>query len=252
MWKRFFVWKLPLTAALLAAVVFGFGFFSVVRGSAGHAISVPVAPLAEPRSTGKLNITIVGDSLARGTGDQTGLGIGGNLSAMLEKRKIPLDQTVNLAVNGAKTGDLLRTLQSRNVQQILAESNIIVVSIGGNDLFGDVSSLDGPPKNPEEILDRVSDRVRDIVKEIRSDSPQARVFLIGLYNPFIDSPWGAQSNALVNRWNAKLVEDFQDDRNLTVVQTSDIFSHRHRLSLDRFHPGTEGYQIISERIAESL
>ena len=252
MWKRFFLWNLPLTAAVVSAAVFAFGFFTIVRGHAGIAVSAPTAPVVEARTTGKLNIAILGDSLARGTGDQTGLGIGGNLDAMLARRKIPVDQTVNLAVNGARTADLLRTMESRNVQQILAASNVIVVSIGGNDLFGDVQSLDGPPKNPDEILDRVRGHVNEIVKKIRQASPRSRIFLIGLYNPFIDSPWGGQANGLVNRWNARLMEDFQDDRDLTVVQTSDIFSHRHRLSLDRFHPGTEGYQLITARIAESL
>jgi len=45
---------------------------------------------------------------------------------------------------------------------------------------------------------------------------------------------------------------FGGDANVTIVPTSDLFSHHDRLSLDRFHPGDEGYQLIAERIAESM
>ena len=45
---------------------------------------------------------------------------------------------------------------------------------------------------------------------------------------------------------------FADDTNVTIVETSDLFSHRARLSLDNFHPNDEGYELIARRIAESL
>ena len=57
---------------------------------------------------------------------------------------------------------------------------------------------------------------------------------------------------LVKEWNARLIERFAGDSNLVVVQTADLFNWRDRLSLDRFHPGDEGYALIARRIADAF
>ncbi len=56
----------------------------------------------------------------------------------------------------------------------------------------------------------------------------------------------------VNNWNALLVERFATDTRIVIVQTSDIFAYRDRLSFDRFHPSDEGYSLIARRIADSI
>jgi lysophospholipase L1-like esterase len=90
------------------------------------------------------------------------------------------------------------------------------------------------------------------VRKIRGSNQHARIFIVGLYNPFSSTPQGRQLTPLVNRWNAKLIERFSSDMNVTVVQTSDIFANRDRLSVDRFHPGDEGYALIARRIADAV
>ncbi|HUF17595.1 MAG TPA: GDSL-type esterase/lipase family protein [Thermoanaerobaculia bacterium] len=252
MLKRFLTWKLPLVTALFASLVFASGFILVLRGDVGEAVT---APVAEPRAETlpeTLRVVLLGDSLARGTGDESGLGIGGTLDAELDSRKVTRRPTINLAINGARTPDLLRQLESRNVQQIIRESNVVVLSIGGNDLFGGFGRVNAPPENPDAVMDAVLGRIDQIVGRVREANPEARIFLIGLYNPFTESESGGRLGEFVNRWNGKLLERFQSDPDLTVVQTYDLFSHRQRLSLDRFHPGREGYRLIGRRIADSL
>lgn len=252
MLKRFLTWKLPLITALLSSAVFASGFFLVLRGDVGDPVTAPVAePRAEVQAE-TLRVVLLGDSLARGTGDESGLGIGGTLDAELDARKVDRRPTINLAINGARTPDLLRQLESRNVQQIIRESNVIVVSIGGNDLFGGFGRMSAPPENPDAVMDGVLGRVEQIVERVREANPEARIFLIGLYNPFTGGQSGTRLGEFVNRWNGKLLDRFQKDPNLTIVQTYDLFSHRQRLSFDRFHPGREGYRLIGRRIAESL
>jgi len=90
------------------------------------------------------------------------------------------------------------------------------------------------------------------VSTVRRANPTARIFLIGLYNPFVTTPFGPWLSPLVNHWNARVTERFANDPNFTLVETSDLFSHRDRLSLDRFHPSDEGYALIARRIADSL
>jgi lysophospholipase L1-like esterase len=252
MLKRFMTWKLPLVTALMASAIFASGFLLVLRGDVGDSVTAPVAEPQTQSLPQNFRVVLLGDSLARGTGDESGLGIGGTLDAEMDARKLDRRPTINLAINGARTPDLLKQLESRNVQQIIRESNVVVVSIGGNDLFGGLGRLTAPPENPEGVMDEVLERVEEIVGRVREANPEARIFLIGLYNPFTESERGPRVSELVNRWNGKLFERFQQDRDLTVVQTYDLFSHRQRLSLDRFHPGREGYRLIGRRIADSL
>ena len=49
-----------------------------------------------------------------------------------------------------------------------------------------------------------------------------------------------------------MMERFANDPNVVIVQTSDLFAFRDRLSFDRFHPANEGYALIARRIADAL
>jgi lysophospholipase L1-like esterase len=251
--RRFLLWYLPVAAALVAVATFGYGFASFVRGDTGTPVDwLPTRPVVDAPPRNVIIPLILGDSLARGTGDETGLGIGGRLSEELKKRHIPAKPAANLAVNGARTADLLKQLDSRNVRTLIAESSVIIISIGGNDLWGGTDWRSAPPRDPDAAMAVVLDRMDKILHIVRDANPKARIFLIGLYNPFAKTPAGPLLNALVNRWNSKLLDRFGGDPNLTIVPTSDLFSHHDRLSLDRFHPSNDGYALIAQRIAESV
>ena len=254
MTRRILYWYLPAAVALAAAVAFGAGFYSFTRGDTGTPVDFIArrtpAPAAAPQAI--ISPIVLGDSLARGTGDQTGLGIGGRLDQELRRRGVRARSSTNIAVNGAKTPDLIQQLQSPNVLTLLGQSNAIIVSIGGNDLWGGTNFRNAPPPNPDAAMSEVADRIQQIIGTIRRASPKAHIFLIGLYNPFAVTPQGRLLTPLVNRWNAKLIERFSSDANVTVVQTIDIFMNHDRLSFDRFHPGNEGYELIARRIADAI
>lgn len=257
--RRFLTWTLPITVALLATAAFAAGFLLYLTGHVGEAVgAAPVRSSDEPRKP--VSILILGDSLARGLGDDTGLGIGGRLLEELRKSGSNIDQPVNLSVNGGRTRDLLAQLESRNVRALVADANTVIISIGGNDLrlYADraTGAMDGarPPQpgEPAVVMTDVLQRVSDIVGRVRSANPEARIFLLGLYNPFSKGPAGPLFDALVARWNGRLLEEFSADRNVTIVPIADLFSHRNRLSLDAFHPSGEGYQLIARRIADAM
>ena len=255
--RRLFYWYVPAAAALIATIVFAGGFYSYLRGDTGTAVSVSAParvnstrPAAAQQQSAVVPV-IIGDSLARGMGDQTGLGIGGRFVDDLRARRIATSDITNLAVNGARTADLLELLGHRNVQVLLAQSNAIIISIGGNDLWGD-NMRAAPTQNPEPVMNAVSERIVQIVRIVRAANPKARIYVIGLYNPFRTQPFGNLLTVLVANWNSRLTQRFAADPNLTVVQTSDIFAWRNRLSEDQFHPSGEGYELIARRIADTF
>ena len=248
------MWYVPAGVAVLAAVIFATGFYSFARGDIGESVGpTPTrAVIASPPPSGEIVPIVIGDSLARGTGDQSGLGIGGRLVEDLQKTRPNVKGVVNIAVNGSRTRDVEEQLTSHNVQVLIAQSNVIIVSIGGNDLWGSTDGRVVQMRNPNVIMNQVLDRVTTIVTTVRHINPTARIFLIGLYNPFVSAPFGRALTTLVNHWNATVTERFATDPNFTLVETSDLFSHRDRLSFDRFHPNDEGYALIARRIADSL
>jgi lysophospholipase L1-like esterase len=251
--RRFLFWYLPVTASLFAACVFAYGFASYVRGERGDPVDfLPRANESAEAPRAAIAPILLGDSLARGAGDEQGLGIGGRLDQELRRRGIAARRTYNVAVNGARTRDLLELLERPNIQQLLRDSNTIVVSIGGNDLWGGNDWRNAAPPDPEAVMSDVLSRIEAAIEKIRAANPTGRIFFIGLYNPFAATPNGRDLTALVNRWNARLIEHFGDDPNFTLVATSDLFTHRDRLALDRFHPGGEGYGLIARRIADAL
>jgi lysophospholipase L1-like esterase len=252
--RRVLYWYVPALVALIAAAIFATGFYSYLRGDTGTLVASttekrPVVKAAAPSAT--IVPIIVGDSLARGTGDSTGEGIGGRLVIELRKRRIPSRDIINLGINGARTPDLLKQIDHQNVRVLLSQSNAIIVSIGGNDLWGD-NMRNAPAQNPEPVMNATMERVERVVAAVREVNPNGRIFVVGLYNPFVNAPFGRLISPLVSRWNARLLERFAGDPNLIVVQTSEIFAYRDRLSEDRFHPNGEGYELIARRIADTF
>ncbi len=244
-------WYLPIGLALIAGGVFAGGLVAFLRGDTGTPVEINTNVSTATTPAKVIAPLIVGDSLARGMGDDSGLGIGGRLVTELHARHVPSNNIVNLGVSGARSTDLLHQLESPGVRRVLSEANVIIVSIGGNDLWGD-NFRNGPPANPEKTMESVLERIGEVVHIVRTTSPHARVFVIGLYNPFINAPFGHMLDPAVHHWNAKLIDRFADDALVTIVQTSDIFAYNDRLSADRFHPSGDGYERIARRIADAI
>jgi lysophospholipase L1-like esterase len=95
--------------------------------------------------------------------------------------------------------------------------------------------------------------VRRIVTKVRELNPAARIYVLGLYNPYRQSSLRSWLDRQVNLWDGRLTIRFASARDLTVVRICDLLNRDDRISgLDHFHPGTRGYQRIAERIASSI
>lgn len=260
--RRLLTWYLPLFAGIALSVLFAWGFIKGLQGDAGElvrdstVISRPEDDLGEQNTavSGKTLILILGDSLARGTGDELGEGIGGRLSTILDQREVD-HEIANLAVNGARTEDLLGQLERESVEHIVENAAVVLVSIGGNDFFGETDSFgvsERLPDDPEQVIDPIQERIGGAVSEIRALNPEAMIFVLGLYNPFQGDEARERLSPLIARWNSALLRRLAGDPRVVVVQTSDLFVTKDRLSSDRFHPNGEAYELIARRIADAI
>lgn len=263
--RRLLTWYLPLASGIVLSLFFAWGFARGVAGTAGEVVrESPVSSrvVSEGGSSGSAReeqsgirlIVIVGDSLARGTGDELGEGIGGRLSQVLDDRGVE-HEIANLGVDGAKTTDLLARLERPSIERLFAEASAVVVSIGGNDLFGERESFGVArtvPDGHDTVIEPIQTRIFEVVAGIREENPEAPIFLLGLYNPFASVPDGERLSPVVTRWNAALLQRFADDPRVVIVQTSDLFLDHDRLSADRFHPNGDAYALIARRISDAL
>lgn len=206
---------------------------------------------------GKIRMAVIGDSLARGTGDDEGLGFVRRAANLLKDEGKDVQVLNNLGVNGLRTDALLKKLDEQGVQYVLQQSNFILLSIGANDLFQGGQVLQGEdPPTAEKLaaaLPETSKRLQEILKKVKEINPNAQIAYVGLYNPFgnvkeLEKP----GNAVVAAWNEAAMSILNNEDNMTLVPTFDLFENHleEYLSSDHFHPNGQGYQQMAVRIAQ--
>src|SRR5262245_8131430 len=103
--SRLWLWRAPAVLASLAGILFATGFFLALRGWLGEPLGEPPPPpsasTAPVKRPGRHFLLTLGDSLARGTGDESGKGFAADVLEAIRK-KGPSD-AANLAVNGAES-----------------------------------------------------------------------------------------------------------------------------------------------------
>jgi len=216
---------------------------------AAVAISLGTSDLA-PTGNGqpaRSQVVVLGDSVAHGAGDERGLGISGWLARYTG---MPI---TNLGLNGARTANVRALLRDRSAQLQVRAASVIILSIGGNDLYGDSIARVLARVFPNVEQEITVAKVRGVVAALRRLNPTARIDVLGLYNPYHHSTLAAWLDEQVNRWDARLIWSFAASPRVNVVRIADLLRRDDRLSpLDRFHPASAGYSAIASRIAAAM
>ncbi|MCM3040050.1 GDSL-type esterase/lipase family protein [Paenibacillus motobuensis] len=224
---------------------------SKAKPDSGVQMSVTAAPF---------DITAIGDSLAKGTGDDTGNGFARRTVQLLTKQGKSSKLVNNLGINGLTTKALLPTLDEPGVQYGLKQAGIIILSIGGNDLFAGAQSYQSSGELPTEAemnaaVKTSGENFKKIVSKLKQINPDAQLVYVGLYNPFADlkDVKEAGDQAVAN-WNLNVLDTMNQYSGTIVIPTYDLFTSNldRYLSGDHFHPNGDGYQRIAERIVQSI
>lgn len=269
--KSSWLWRILGLTTLICFLVMltGFGWALKDTWFPKEGLALPEAAQQEAATGGdwstksELYITSIGDSLTKGTGDSTGDGyvarVIENLSQQMDK---PVYLVNNLAINGMRTDQLIVRLDDSGYKNSIAKADIILMTIGGNDLFQIAQSggnlAEGGDLSPEDLLKRLPEaepRLEAVFRKVRELNPTARIIYVGLYNAFYDLPEMRQPvSDAVAKWNDYAFRLAKLDGNATVVPTYDLFEFNVKayLSSDHFHPNAQGYTRISERIVQAL
>ncbi|WP_230136457.1 GDSL-type esterase/lipase family protein, partial [Peribacillus frigoritolerans] len=80
-------------------------------------------------------VVAIGDSLTRGTGDETGKGYVGLVIEDLKSEYNRKPIIHNLGINGQVSKELVQQVRQPEVKRQIQAADVILVTIGGNDLF---------------------------------------------------------------------------------------------------------------------
>jgi lysophospholipase L1-like esterase len=167
--------------------------------------------------------------------------------------RLSVSATLNLGIDSGRTFNVERLLRQARTNEAIQRSDVIVISLGGNDLYGDPQARLLTAIWPWYQRSRTLERVEHIVRLVQRINPAARIYLLGLYNPYRHTSRGAWIDTQVNLWDAGLIRRFADWPSVTVVRIADLLVRADRLSsIDHFHPGWQGYAAIARRITETF
>ncbi|MBT2681971.1 GDSL family lipase [Bacillus sp. ISL-35] len=242
----------------LVLMLFGLGwtiqnqFFS--KGAA-DAIEQTKPAEDKPSNKDAKVIVALGDSLTRGTGDDTGKGYIGYLVEELEEKSKEKISIHNYGVKGYRSNQLLEQLKEGEIRRKVQDADYILITIGGNDLFQSGQTfLEMNEQNITQAKEGYLKNLDSILTELRSLNDSAVIFHIGLYNPFIDLNDSTATTKIVRDWNYDTNKLLDEKQKAIYVPTFDLFqlSVNDYLYTDKFHPNAEGYRLIAERVASLI
>ncbi|MGZ7444215.1 GDSL-type esterase/lipase family protein [Paenibacillus sp. TH7-28] len=248
-------------STLLLLTGFLFAVMDIAKPALLNGAESALPPKTEqPAAAGNWDVTAIGDSLAKGTGDDTGNGFARRTVELLKAQGTSSMLINNLGINGMTTEELLASLDDQGVRYALGQSGIILLSIGGNDLFKGAEQLTSGEQLPtpaelDTSIAKASEYFRQAVGKLHEINPQAALVYVSLYNPFSDlKEMRKLGDDAVMRWNEMALKALAPYNGTLVVPTYDLFTHNSAryLSSDHFHPNGDGYQAIAERIVQSI
>lgn len=190
----------------------------------------------------------------------------------------------NFAVSGATSADLIELLNSGKLDSALAETDAVVVSIGGNDLLGNIypiiSSLGITPENQTINIDDIDilsllgqiatleENVQDSLTEfeanlkeimvILNEKSEGDIYIQTLYNPletFTDI-------SLVTDFSESTLTEFNriiNDNSVNGYKVIDVAAdfvgkceELTRIGEIDIHPNEAGHKVIAEAVDKAL
>ncbi|MHB8072245.1 GDSL-type esterase/lipase family protein [Desulfosporosinus fructosivorans] len=258
------MWYSILTIACIGLIVLSMGFYQALMVTTKvnpHPSTQAETPLTPPdltklpsKKSTTFNVLILGDSVAKGTGDENSKGFSGYLPEQFKKSTPKEILVTNAGIDGLESIGLLEQLQGRKLENTIVDSDFILVSIGGNDIRSILTLNTLAKEDAFKVRqDSFLSNLKQTLKVLRDTNPNSTIIFLGLYNPY-EKATGAEDTRLLNTWNYNTQLLVEEDGKAIFIPTHDLLKY----NLDRFlakdglHPNSAGYQAISNRISKSV
>jgi lysophospholipase L1-like esterase len=227
--------------------------------------AVMLAPLAaEAHGSGLLPDDVryiaLGDSVSAGWGAPmvNGMRVNGYVSQLhrqlLMRGRSELN---NLGIPGLTSGQFLFLLEHwPEASEAVQKADLITLSIGGNDIIWTDHQAPGDAAKMREALQKYESNIQTILDKLRALNPDARLFVLEVYNPF---PEDDDRHAALSEWVSWVNESVAAAANRhdsDVVPVASLFQKHEKdyvnLSNNDIHPNLVGHTKIAEQISHVL
>lgn len=207
--------------------------------------------------TQEFQVVAIGDSLTQGVGDSSrNGGYIGILDQAINKQR-QMVTFKNFGKSGRRTDQLLNTLNEPEVRAAIEETDIVLITIGANDIMKVVqqnfTNLTYSLFVEEQV--HFEQRLNDIFVKIRASNPNANIYLLGLYNPFKQYFQEIEElDLIIDNWNQTGERTTAKYEPATFIPIKDLFDETtiNLFADDHFHPNRLGYERMAERVLEYL
>ena len=217
-----------------------------------------------------LHITSIGDSLTQGVGDETNSGgyipyLSKELKYIYNFKNIHIE---NYGVSGNRTTQLINRIEKTiEIQKSIESSDIILITIGANDLLKIIKDNVFNDLKIEDIKEHTGDYINNLsslYNTIRKYNNDCAIYQLGIYNPYyINFPDLTQMQAIVSLWNDTTLDLVESKDysyfipiNDEIYQGSGIGPNSDINDLlsqdDYFHPNNTGYQIMAKVFRDKI
>ncbi len=225
---------------------------------------------AESTGAAVLKATVLGDSIASGYGlDDMSHSYG---YIIAKEKKYSLH---NNAVPGHKTTDMLALMkENETVRNNVSSSDLLIISIGGNDLLGllqngtasqlfDIMLNGAESATVKAAITLMKSNLDALMSEIRRLNPDCAVIFQTQYNPIYAHPQYSSYAPTLDKLAPVFNGLFYDiAKNLTGVYVTDTFTAFDNyykeagkydiIQADGIHPSVSGHALIAETILKTL
>jgi len=258
------IWFSILLLSLVGIITLSAGFYQAltITGQPSRTGAVPIVRndtgenlrASSPKKSNSISLLIIGDSIAKGTGDETGKGFSFYLPDDL-KNQTPKEVVANtIGIDGLRTNGLLELVRGENMKPALAAADLLLISIGGNDLR-QISRLTGMERDDgfRKTFDSYAAGLKSILSTIRKANGDALIIFIGLYSPSVQNI-SPDDIRLLLTWNEGTQSIIEQEGRAIFIPAYDLFKLNTAkfVALDALHPNAAGYQAMANRIGKNI
>ncbi|MFC7373272.1 GDSL-type esterase/lipase family protein [Fictibacillus iocasae] len=227
-----------LAGGILAALFFGSLYFSQYKEKKDEPIRV----------------TALGDSLTYGVGDPSRKGYIGFVTDAMERRTGRPVSLNNFGISGQRSDQLLHQLGSGAVLRSIQRADTVFVFIGTNDYRQTAKwNFKKLPLNKMgEGEKKLEENLTDITAIIRKQNPSAKLYILGLYNPYFGDGYDTKNGPIIQSWN-ETIKKVADKTALSLyIPTEKLFVNISKplYFSDSIHPNTRGYEKMGTWVAK--
>lgn len=227
---------------LFCIILILFGTYTSIHGSSA--------------STKVVNLVALGDSITHGIGDPAKKGYIEGVKVKLEEKHKTVVKVSNFAIPRYPSEKILEQLQDKKITAQIRKADYIILYIGTND-FRKSANYQFNPLDVKQINKgkvTYTTNLYKIIGNIKKYNSFAPIFVLGLYQPYVEYSNQKEILNMIKQWNDEIVKVAGNFDHTYFVPTLDLFQDKPKSLYfsDALHPNPAGYQLIAGRLSEKV